>query len=77
MFGKNNKKAEAEIGCFNYCLKESMKHFRKGDFKGASVYLDNADRSLKELEKLKEESNGQVRLSGNILRSWNDVNGRF
>lgn len=54
---KNEEKAVKELDCYMYCLYQSLEHFKKDEFAEASVYLENAARSLKELERLKVDEN--------------------
>lgn len=42
-----------EIACHGHCLISSRKHFLNNDFEKAAIYLDNAARSLRQLDKLK------------------------
>lgn len=44
-----------EVECHNYCMKEAEKRMKKNDFIGASVFLENVQRSLKEMDKLQKE----------------------
>ncbi len=53
-----------EADCHNYCVKESDKRIKERDYIGAAVFMENAARSLKEMEKIKVEMedlrNGKV-----------------
>ena len=70
------KAAIKEIECYGYCLSEAARHFEEENYKFAALYLENAARSLKELERLKEEKpHGQVLLIGHIVNGRNDVGG--
>lgn len=63
---------EKEYECYKYCLTVSQQYAENGDYKGAIVCLENAIRSLKVLDKLREErEHGQVRLVGYIVDSRN------
>lgn len=41
-----------EINCFIYCLNIAISKVKKGDITGAQVYIENAQRSLREIEVL-------------------------
>lgn len=62
---------EKEYECYKYCLTTSRQYAENGDYKGAVVCLENAIRSLKELDKLKEVGPfaRKVRLVGYVLGS--------
>ncbi len=53
-----------EARCYGYCIKESEKRIKDKDYIGAAVFMENAARSLKEMEKIKVEmedlKNGKV-----------------
>ena len=62
------KAAMKEIDCYGYCLSEASRHFDEENYTFAAIYLENAARSLKELERLKEEKPyEQVLLVGHIF----------
>lgn len=44
---------EKEISCFVYCSNLAIEELRKGNIKHAQLYLENAQRSLREVKKLK------------------------
>lgn len=46
-------KEEAE--CHNYCTGEAEKRIKQRDYIGAAVFLENASRSLKEMDKLQKD----------------------
>jgi len=51
----NEKKAVEELECYMYCLQQSFEQFRKKKYVESAFYLENAARSLKELERLKSD----------------------
>lgn len=62
-----NEQFKDEVDCHNYCMKEAEKRMKKNDFIGASVFLENVQRSLKEMDKLQKEfadfSEGKVTIT--------------
>ena len=44
---------QRELDCFMYCLYQSLNNFKNKKYGHAAVYLENAARSLRELEELK------------------------
>lgn len=72
---KNEDEAVREIKCYGHCINHAIKHFDNGNYLDASIYLENAARSLKELDKLKvSENNETVILFGHVLSSRNNHN---
>lgn len=62
---ENEEKAIKELHCYMYCLYESLENFKNKNYGHAAVYLENAARSLWELEELKkseDESNHIVNI---------------
>lgn len=53
----NQREAKRELDCYMHCLYESLKFFNKKEYENAALYLENAARSLKELERLKVDEN--------------------
>lgn len=53
----NEEKAQRELDCFMYCMYQALYEFKKKNYKNSAVYLENATRSLRELEELKESEN--------------------
>lgn len=49
--------ARKELECYMYCLYQSLECFKNKQYGYAAVYLENAARSLKALEELKESEN--------------------
>ncbi|WP_373894418.1 hypothetical protein [Virgibacillus sp. CBA3643] len=49
----DQEKAEREVDCYDYCLGLATEKLKQEEFGEASAYLDNASRSLKELERMK------------------------
>lgn len=49
----NEEKAVREIKCYGYCLRQACTYFENNNYLEASFYLENAARSLRELDKLK------------------------
>lgn len=63
----NLEKARAEVSCYTYCVRQVGKCIDRKDYTSASVYMENAARSLRELDKLKVgEENETVVLIGTI-----------
>ena len=60
-----------EARCYGYCIKESEKRIKDKDYIGAAVFMENAARSLKEMENIKAEmddlKNGKVKITTHIL----------
>ena len=54
---ENEEKAIKELHCYMYCLDKHVREFEKENFIAAAVYLENAARSLKELERMKTVEN--------------------
>lgn len=74
----DNEKAAAELECHAHLLILSTIYYDQGKYKEAAEYLMDAAKSLKELQRLKEEKqHGQVRLVGYVLGSRNDVDRRI
>ncbi|SEP57672.1 hypothetical protein SAMN05216232_0218 [Virgibacillus subterraneus] len=46
-------RAQKELDCYNYCIKNASVQLESGEFGQTAAYLDNASRSMRELEKLK------------------------
>ena len=53
----NEEKAQRELDCFMYCMYQALYEFKKKNYKYSAVYLENAARSLRELEELKVVGN--------------------
>ena len=53
----NEEKAVKELHCYMYCLYESLENFKNKNYGHAAVYLENAARSLRELERMKTVEN--------------------
>lgn len=51
----DQEQAKRELDSWGYSLKNAMEYQIKGDFKGAIVHLENAKRSLSELDTLKNQ----------------------
>lgn len=51
----DQEQAIKEINCAVYCSKVANVHFNNGNYAEALTYLENANRSLKELDKLKNK----------------------
>ena len=49
--------ARKELDCYMYCLYQSLECFKNKQYGYAAVYLENAARSLKELERMKTVEN--------------------
>jgi len=49
----NKERRQRELDCFMYCLYSSLDNFKNKEYGHAAVYLENAARSLKELERMK------------------------
>ena len=49
----NEEKAQRELDCFMYCMYQALEEFKHKNYKYSAVYLENAARSLRELEELK------------------------
>lgn len=64
-----------EARCHNYCSKEAEKRIKSKDFIGAAVFLENAVRSLKEMEKLQKQK--QDLENGKITITVQQLGGRF
>ena len=65
MIFTNEEKAIKELHCYMYCMEQSAQEFRKENFTESALYLENAARSLKELERMKkseDESNHIVNI---------------
>lgn len=61
----DKQKALKELQCYMYCMEQSAQEFRKENFTESALYLENAARSLKELERMKkseDESNHIVNI---------------
>lgn len=73
---ENQTEAKEEIDCYGYSLKEAMNYQIQGDFKGAITHLENAIRSLSELEKMKnmKESYDQAQFLLNQLEGERQMN---
>ncbi|HLR43066.1 MAG TPA: hypothetical protein VK067_07495 [Pseudogracilibacillus sp.] len=56
-----------EVECFNTLTKLAEKHLRKKSYGNAAVYLEDASKSLKEMDKLQKEfadlSEGKVTIT--------------
>ncbi|WP_067730968.1 hypothetical protein [Oceanobacillus damuensis] len=50
---KEKAKAEKESACYAYCTDTAFDLFNKKEFAKAAVFLENAARSSRELEKIK------------------------
>lgn len=46
----NEEKAQRELDCFMYCMYQALEEFKHKNYKYSAVYLENAARSLRELE---------------------------
>lgn len=64
-----------EVDCHNYCMKEAEKRMKKNDFIGAAVFLENATRSLKEMDKLQKQK--QDLETGKITITVQQLGGKF
>lgn len=45
-------KAQQELDCYHYCVEQANVRVRNGEYKEASIYLENASRSAQELERM-------------------------
>lgn len=52
----NQTQAEREKDCFHHCISNAQTKFEQGKFQEAKAYLENANRSLDELHRLKIDS---------------------
>lgn len=64
-----------EANCHNYCSKEAEKRIKERDFIGAAVFLENAVRSLKEMDKLSRQK--QNLDNGKVTITVQQLGGRF
>ncbi|WP_029265761.1 hypothetical protein [Virgibacillus alimentarius] len=52
---KDLKRATDEANCYTYCLNGALVHISNEEYGKAALYLDNASRSLRELERMRKE----------------------
>lgn len=50
---KELQRAEKELDCYGYCLDNAIAYYLNGEFEKASIYHENAARSLRELQSMK------------------------
>lgn len=50
----DEKRAQREIDCFNYCSLIAEQKFLQDEFEEAAKYYENATRSLHELDRMKQ-----------------------
>lgn len=51
--------AEQEFSCYGYCLDNAITNYMESNFGRAAAYLENAARSLRELQILKSHKQAQ------------------
>ena len=51
---------QRELDCIMYCLYQSLNNFKNKKYGHAAVYLENAARSLRELERMKVDENQSI-----------------
>ena len=74
----NEEEATKEARCFDDSMALATQCIVRHKYGYAATHLEDAARSLKELQRMKEEKqNGQVRLVGYVLGSRNDVDRRI
>lgn len=50
---KDAAQSEEELKCFGHCLANALEHFMKAEFKESAKWLENAQRSLNRLQRMK------------------------
>lgn len=66
----NYEEAKRELRCYGDSIALATKCIERHKYGYAAVHLQDAARSLKELQRMKEErQNGQIRLVGYVLGS--------
>lgn len=61
-----------EISCHDHCIKLAARHTKQRNWKEAAIYLEDAAKSLKEMDRLREEKqdleDGKITITVQQLR---------
>ncbi|WP_068672311.1 hypothetical protein [Oceanobacillus sp. Castelsardo] len=64
MFLKSDlERASREADCYIYCQSQAMEHSMNGNFEKAAIYHENVIRSLRELQKMKDNKEHMDKLA--------------
>jgi len=66
-----NELIKKEKGCFEHCMINANAHFLNDEFEKAAIYLENARRSLRELQRFSNERE-QVEKAWEQLKQLNN-----
>ena len=70
---EDQEKALKELVCIADCLQLSINYIFKGDYEKANLHLENASRSVKALERLKENKADREGQNEDLLAELNDL----